>query len=140
MYPVDEALFQLKKFTNFTQLRWYCRKKDKSFHIMTAQNSSGEAVVKFFVEDRSTYPKACGSFIRFPDDNSFLASNCLNWGGNATHANQNEWGNRGNIMHGRRVYRPVWTTKYKLQMFNSLKCDDNGGSLSIGDEFSLYVR
>ena len=44
--------------------------------MSTAANSSGEAVVKYFVGQTDVQPSACHSFVRMEDDNSKLAQLC----------------------------------------------------------------
>ena len=43
------AMKELRGHFSFTQLRFLCRKKQgRTFHLVTAINSSGEAVVQYF--------------------------------------------------------------------------------------------
>ena len=66
---------ELRRHLSFTQLRFHCRKKQgRTFHVVTASNSSGEAVVRYFSGQTDEQPDACGSFVRLTwDDNSKLA-------------------------------------------------------------------
>ena len=49
--------------------------------MVTASNSSGEAVVQYFSGQTDEQPDACGSFVRLKwDDNSKLADICKDWG------------------------------------------------------------
>ena len=49
--------------------------------MLTASNSSGEAVVQYFSGQTDEQPDACVSFVRLTlDDNSKLASICKDWG------------------------------------------------------------
>ena len=71
---------ELRTQLSFTQLRFHCRKnKGRTFHLTTAANSSGEAVVQYFSGQTDANPKACGSCVRMNDDNSMLAADCNQW-------------------------------------------------------------
>ena len=71
---------ELRTQLSFTQLRFHCRKnKGRTFHLTTAANSSGEAVVQYFSGQTDANPKACGSFVRMKDDKSKLAADCNQW-------------------------------------------------------------
>ena len=77
-----DAMKELRTHLSFTQLRFHCRKnKGRTFHLTTAANSSGEAVVQYFSGQTDASPKACGSFVRMKDDNSKLAADCNQWSG-----------------------------------------------------------
>ena len=73
---------ELGRHLSFTQLRFHCRKKQgRTFHVVTAFSSSGEAVVQYFSGRTDEQPDACVSFVRLTlDDNSKLASICKDWG------------------------------------------------------------
>ncbi|CAH3039721.1 unnamed protein product [Pocillopora meandrina] len=59
------AMKELRRHLSFTQLRFHCRKKQgRTFHVVTASNSSGEAVVRYFSGQTDEQPDACGSFVR----------------------------------------------------------------------------
>ena len=82
-----DAMKELRTHLSFTQLRFHCRKnKGRTFHLTTAANSSGEAVVQYFSGQTDANPKACGSFVRMKDDNSKIAAYCNQW-------RNREWGN-----------------------------------------------
>ena len=74
------AMKELRRHLSFTQLRFHCRKKEgRTFHVVTASNTSGEAV--YFSGQTDEQPDACGSFVRLKwDDNSKLADICKDWG------------------------------------------------------------
>ena len=76
------AMKELRRHLSFTQLRFHCRKKQgRTFHVVTASNSSGEAVVRYFSGQIDEQPDACGSFVRLTwDDNSKLVGICKDWG------------------------------------------------------------
>ena len=77
------AMHELRKHLPFTQLRFHCRKQHGStFHVTTATNSTGKAVVQYFSGQTDVKPSSCGSFVRMEDDNSQLAEGCASWGYN----------------------------------------------------------
>ena len=96
---------KLKTDMGFTQIRFYCFKKKPGsvFHITTSKNIKGTAVVDFFTVS-DTMPEACGSFTRFSDDNSTLASICDEWG----HPSYNRWGHRSYRTDERLFKRPLF--------------------------------
>ena len=133
---------QLKIDMGFTQIRFYCFKKERGrvFHIMTNKNVSGADVVTFFTNS-DTMPEVCGSFTRLPDDNSTLANDCGNWG----YPDTNRWGHYQNINNKRLFSRPIlWANKhyYTLVGNSRLSCDDNLNefSMSLGDTWQIFVR
>ena len=72
---------ELRSNVSFTQLRFFCSKQQGStFHVTTAANSTGEAVVQYFSGQTDARPDACGSFVRMEDDNSAMAQVCKEWG------------------------------------------------------------
>ncbi len=132
---------QLKIDMGFTQIRFYCFKKERGrvFHIMTNKDSKGANVVKFFT-DSDTMPEACGSFTRLPNDNSTLANNCGSWG----YPNANKWGHEGQRTDRRLFWRPLlWNDqRYYTLIGDPLTCDDdlNGLGMSLGDTWKIFVR
>ena len=73
---------ELRSNVSFTQLRFFCSKQQgRTFHLTTAANSTGEAVVQYFSGQTDARPDACGSFVRMEDDNSAMAQVCKEWGG-----------------------------------------------------------
>ncbi|XP_068704569.1 uncharacterized protein [Montipora foliosa] len=82
MLLTKTAMNQLRTHMNFTQLRFHCKKQTtgRTFHITTAANSLGEAVVQYFSGQTDVLPYACGSFVKMNDDNSRLAEKCHEWG------------------------------------------------------------
>ncbi|CAH3039724.1 unnamed protein product, partial [Pocillopora meandrina] len=76
------AMKELRGHLSFIQMRFNCRKKQgRTFHVVTAFNSSGEAMVQYFSGRTDEQPDACVSFVRWTlDDNSKLASICQDWG------------------------------------------------------------
>lgn len=67
-------------------MRFHCSKEQgRTFHVITAANSTGEAVVQYFSGQSDTLPASCGSFIMMEDDNSELAKKCSKWGNDGSH-------------------------------------------------------
>ena len=133
---------QLKIGMGFTQIRFYCLKKERGrvIHIMTSNNSMGTDVVNFFTVS-NTLPRACGSFTRLPNDNSSLAQNCDKWG----YPTKDRWGHALQLGDDHLFKRPfLWegTRFYKIIPGNSknLQCDDINDSLSLGDRWEVFVR
>ena len=131
---------ELRTQLSFTQLRFHCRKnKGRTFHLTTAGNSSGEAVVQYFSGQTDANPKVCGSFVRMNDDNSKLAADCNQWG-------DKQWGypfkgKRRNLFVARIHGKYRWFLKG-----SSWECDDliNNDTehfgLSTGDFWRVFVR
>lgn len=141
------AIRQLKQLINFTQIRYFCHKKStgRTFHIMTKNDPHGKRAVKYLIEDPSVQPRACGSFVAFPDDNSFLATNCAKWGNDGSSGECNKWGyfkHKGIF----RIYNDpiLWEGKHYVNLKTSvLACDDLITAplpLSKGDKWQLFVR
>ena len=141
------AIFKLKQLTGFTQIRFYCHKKTtgRTLHIMTKNDINGHSVVKYFIEDPNSQPRACASFERLPGDNAYLSVNCSKWGNNGTRGECEKWGsfkNKGSF----RIYNdPIfWEGKYYVNIKPSvLACDDlysSSAPLSVGDTWQVFVR
>ena len=114
-----DAMKELRTHLSFTQLRFHCRKnKGRTFHLTTAANSSGEAVVQYFSGQTDANPKACGSFVRMKDDNSKLAADCSQWG-------SKEWGYPHS---GKSRYRIIafvpWKYIWNFYGNSRWECDD----------------
>ena len=145
MFLSLEATRELRAHLSFTQLRFHCSKqKGRTFHVTTAPNSNGEAVINFFSGQTNSRPNSCGSFVRMKDDNSMLAQNCQQW-------KDQKWGD----------HNPSGSCRYKVVAFvyagfhwllqtpisSRWECDDyntsNGGEffgLFPGDFWKVYVR
>ena len=126
-YLQRKGFNQLKQDMGFTQIRFYCFKKERGrvFHIMTKQDTKGANVVKFFTASNAT-PVACGSFTRLPDDNSSLAVNCGKWG----YPNKNRWGHSSFLTEDRIFKRPftwAYTRFYQFASGSLYQCDDTSG-------------
>ena len=75
------AMKELYGDLNFQQIRFHCRKHSvgRTFHVVTAANSSGNAVVQYFSGLTDALPDSCGSYLRMEDDDSRLARLCSEW-------------------------------------------------------------
>ena len=139
-----DGLRQLRKNLSFTQLRFHCRKQHhgRTFHVKTAANSSGQAVVRFFSGDTDVFPEACGSFEKLQGDNSELASRCAEWGKEKKAYYVGKWGHEGHKeLH---IYSAFilstyhWITSPDQDRW---ECDDVlAKHMSNGDFWKIYVR
>ncbi|XP_078348861.1 uncharacterized protein LOC144633847 [Oculina patagonica] len=136
----NSAMKQLRAHLPFTQIRFHCSKQQgRTFHVTTAPNSTGEAVVQYFSGQTDIKPDACGSFVRMTDDNSRLASSCRLWG------TDGKWGYdkfKGEArMYGNAAYIPrkyIWSINpYKD---GRKECDDTSDTVSKGDFWKVFVR
>ena len=138
-YLLRNGFTQLKHDMGFTQIRFYCFKKERGrvFHIMTNKNTKGANVVKFFTTS-DTMPVACGSFMRLPDDNSSLAVNCDKWG----FPNKDRWGHQQFRTEDRLFRKPLTWASTRLLGYDGTvaKCDDKNEELSVGDTWQVFVR
>lgn len=132
------AMKELRTQLSFTQLRFHCTKQQgRTFHVTTAANNTGEAVVQFFSGQRDTRPNACGSFMRMRDDTSKLAGECSRW---------SSWG----AFSGGERFKVVAYVNGKYHwLFDNpgglrWECDDYISSeffgLSTGDFWRVFVR
>ena len=110
--------------------------------MITAANSTGEAVVQYFSGQMNTQPEACGSFLRMKDDNSLLSDKCGNWGGGVR--GDSKWGilggNKEYLLYDHAAFRGFlahWIVGIRNGRW---ECDDFRESLSIGDFWRIYVR
>ena len=140
------AMRELRSHLSFTQLRFYCSKQQgRTFHVTTAANSSGEAVVQYFSGQTDVLPSSCYSFERMQGDNSRLASKCDRWGNDGSKY-AGKWGHykhRGE----RRMYNHaafIPQEYYWVAVLGKWWCDDDNGSnliaISPGDVWKVYVR
>ena len=74
------ATKELYEDLNFQQIRYHCSKQlGRTFHVVTAADSSGKAVVQYFSGLTGVLPDSCGSFERMADDDSRLSRRCSEW-------------------------------------------------------------
>ncbi|KAK3750849.1 hypothetical protein QZH41_007652 [Actinostola sp. cb2023] len=110
--PLGAAMLDILNKMGFHQIHFYCHKKSvgRVVSIMTKNNTAGQQVVRYFTDDafaKTTFPDACGSFDRLPEDTSILAQNCDKWGKDSAGTVQvNKWGYYGKHGVGRVSYRP----------------------------------
>ena len=140
MLLAKSAMNELRSYLNFTQLRFNCRKQQGfTFHITTAANSSGEAVVQYFSGQTDVQPDACGSFVVMSDDNSRLAKACQKWGDPI-----GKWGYKYMKMYENRLYNhPVFIQNahhWIIGWERRWECDDKRLNLSPGDYWKVFVR
>ena len=138
-----DGMRELRSRVSFTQLRFHCRKQQqgRTFHVKTAANSSGEAVVGFFGGDTDVIPKACGSFEKLKGDNSVLASRCAEWGRENGAYHVGKWGHEGHkelyIFSAFIKNHHHWVT---WPVHHRWECDDSRNDLTRGDFWKIYVR
>ena len=91
------AMKKFQTILSFTQLRFYCKKQNpgRTFHVVTAANSSGQAVIQYFSDLTDALPKACSLFVRMDDDDSWLAEKCHEWGAEENDIKVGKWGLSG---------------------------------------------
>ena len=149
MLLTKTALNQLRTHLNFTQLRFHCKKQTtgRTFHITTAANSSGEAVVQYFSGQTDVLPNACGSFVKMNDDNSDLAEKCRKWGKENGKYRAGKWGHE-KFGEDRLYNLPAfyeqgahWLLGY-TKFPGRFECDDNENEniLSANDFWKIYAR
>ena len=138
-----DGMRELRSRISFTQLRFHCRKQQcgRTFHVKTAANSSGEAVVGFFGGDTEVFPKACVSFEKLKGDNSVLASRCAEWGRENSAYHVGKWGHEGyKELYIYSVFirdHHHWVTS---PVQDRWECDDSRKDLTRGDFWKIYVR
>ena len=143
MYLTKSAMNELRTHVNFTQIRFHCSKQQgRTFHVTTAVNSTGEAVVQYFSGQTDAQPDACGSFVRMEDDDSKLAGDCRQWGFNGTSYYIGKW---GHALDQDRLYNH---TAFVASSYHWLltpdgsrwECDDYRVKVSSGDFWKVFVR
>ena len=143
MVLTKTAMNKLRTHLSFTQLRFHCSKKiGRTFHVTTAANSTGEAVVQYFSGQTDVQPASCGSYVRMENDNSELARVCQNWA-------LAKWDYDG--LNEERIYKlPAfvfhsyhWALNYpasSVGQANRWECDDALVGVTTGDFWKIYVR
>ena len=125
----------------FTQLRFHCEKqRGRTFHVTTAANSKGEAVVQYFSGQTDVQPASCGSFVIMNDDNSRLARACQRWGYVKGSPYVNKWGHEKDQD---RLYNHaafVGSAYHWLLGGSRWECDDWGVGVPSGDFWEVFVR
>lgn len=139
------SMKKLRTHLSFKQIRFHCRKQQgRTFHVITAANSTGEAVVQYFTGQTNTLPASCGSFQRMDDDNSQLSVTCDRWGYDGAYY-VGKWGHH--MKQGRdRMYNHAASVpfEYSWAIVKGLWfCDDDGNNTltkNSGDFWRIYVR
>ena len=137
------AMTQLRARLKFIQMRFHCSKEQgRTFHVITAANSTGEAVVQYFSGQSDTLPASCGSFITMEDDNSELAKKCSKWGNDRSHY-VGKWGH----YNKQREFRMYDHTAFIANLHHWIifdrrgKCDEGADeAFSKGDFWKIFVR
>ena len=137
------AMTQLRAHLNFSQMRFHCSKEQgRTFHVITAANSTGEAVVQYFSGQTDTLPASCGSFVTMEDDNSKLARKCSKWGNDGSHY-VGKWGHY-HKQGGFRMYDHAAFVAHLHHwiIFDTVgKCDEGADvTFSKGDFWKIFVR
>ena len=146
-FLMDSAMKELRTHLSFTQLRFHCSKQQgRTFHVTTVNNSSGEAVVKYFSGQTDVQPDACGSFVRMDNDNSLMAGLCHEWGTDGWGAHRvfkiGKWGppyqGQRSTDHAAFVHNLSHWLLYQNGL--RLECDDHRVRASPGDFWKVFVR
>ena len=142
MLLTKSAMKELRKYLPFTQLRFHCKKqRGRTFHIKTANNSKGEAVMQYFSGETNVMPASCGSFVRMFNDNSNLARECNKWGYEKGSYYVGKWGHERD--QDRLYDHPAFvkgTHHWLLQPGGRFECDDHGAGVSSRDFWKVFVR
>ena len=144
MIITTSAMKELHGDLNFQQIRFHCRKRSvgRTFHVVTAANSSGNAVVQYFSGLTDVEPVSCGSYVRMEDDNSELARRCSEWNYGQSgkwSRNVGSWNNTVQRLYNHAAWiagRYHWA----LVERNPFECDDMHASPSSGDFWKVLVR
>ncbi|KAL9963964.1 hypothetical protein ACROYT_G027528 [Oculina patagonica] len=145
MFLTESAMGELRTHFPFTQLRFHCSKQHgRTFHVTTAADSTGEAVVQYFSGQTDTQPDACGSFVRMDDDDSLAAGVCHRWGYEGGLYEVGKWG-LSLSQDQRRLYdHPFFVQEsyhwYLTEDGSRLECDDYFVGASSGDFWKVFVR
>ena len=142
MVLTKSAMKELRKHMHFTQIRFHCKKRGgRRFHITTAANSTGEAVVKYFSGETDVMPASCGSFVVMSNDNSRLARVCKDWGYQRGSYKVGKWGHERD--QNRLYDHPAFVEgayHWLLEPSRRWECDDVSVGVSRGDFWKILVR
>ena len=142
MVLTKTAMNELRTHLSFTQLRFHCSKNNgRTFHVTTAANSTGEAVVQYFSGQKNVQPASCGSYVRMENDNSRLAGACQNWElakwGRAAVDEERLYNHSAFVRH---LYHWVLNYPRGSGQTKRWECDDVLVGVTTGDFWKIYVR
>ena len=146
MIITTSAMKELYEDLNFQQIRFHCSKQvGRTFHVVTAANSSGKAVVQYFIGLTDVLPDSCGSYVRMEDDDSRLARRCSEWSNGSSGKWSRIEGNEHNARERRLYDNPAFIHNkltWNLSLKNPSKslCDKLRSSPSSGDFWKVFVR
>ena len=140
-----KALFELRKHLAFKQLRFHCYKPgERTFHVATIANSTGEWVIRYLTGQTEELPKASGSFTRLPGDNSHLALRPTDWGYEKGSFKVGKWSQQGMKALWNHVAF-IGATAHWLLEPPRWECDDfkynsPNPTPPVGSFWKIYVR
>ncbi len=146
MFLTESAMNELRTHVPFTQLRFHCSKRQhgRTFHVTTAANSTGEAVVQYFSSQTDVKPDSCGSFVRMDDDDSLSAGVCHKWGYEGGLSEIGKWGYAYSKDQGRLYDHTAFVVHFYHWHLTAdasrLDCDDANVGVSSGDFWKVFVR
>ena len=141
MVVKNSAMKELRAHLSFTQLRFHCRKQQvgRTFHVTTAANSAGKAVVQYFSGQTDVLPDSCGSFVRMENDNSRLPTVCDQWKAGKWSSDKHGDNGDGRLYH--HVAFVIDKYHWVLGTYKARwECDDLKVRLSPGDFWKVWVR
>ena len=142
MLITKSAMKELRKYLPFTQLRFHCKKRGgRTFHITTANNGKGKAVVQYFSGQTDVQPASCGSFLIMSNDNSRLARSCKRWGYERGSYLIGKWGHQRD--QDRLYFAPAFVVgayHWHFESGSRFECDDYNAGVSSGDFWKVFVR
>ena len=129
---------ELRSVLSLTQLRFHCSKKNgRTFHVTTADNNAGEAVVQYSGGQTDIQPTSCGAFVRMENDK---------WGPKNGSSSAAKWGEgfdqARSYDHPAWVYGSYhWTPDHRFYgQAKRWECDDYLVGVTTGDFWKIYVR
>ena len=149
MVLTKTAMNVLRSVLSFTLVRFHCSKNNgRTFHVTTADNSTGEAVVQYFSGQTDVQPASCGSYVRMENDNSRLAGVCQKWGFESGSFEVAKWGY--GLDKARLYDHPAFAfdlyhwalnhVDYSGGQAKRWECDDLLVGVTTGDFWKIYVR
>ena len=141
MVITTSAMKELYGDLNFQKIRFHCRKHSvgRTFHVVTAANSSGNAVVQYFSGLTDALPDSCGSYVRMEDDDSRLARQCNEWKFAKWSRGDRKWNPAVERLYNHVAYI-AFNHHWNLVGRNPFECDDFGASPSSVDFWKVFVH